>query len=212
MYFEQFRCGGDRNFGYLLADLDIGKCAVIDPSPDPDALIRAVKDRGLEIIYIINTHDHYDHTGGNSRVKAISKARLVLHSSSPMAELKVDEGDVLSVGSLKLEILHTPGHTGDSISILAERRLITGDFLFVGKIGGTIGRENALIQFNNLKRVMALDSGITIWPGHDVGVRPSSTIGEERKNNPFCMRLDDFEEFYYLKEHWAEYKRKHNIE
>ncbi len=212
MYFEQFRCGGDRNFGYLLADPDAGKCAVIDPSPNPDALIKAAADHGLEIVYIINTHDHYDHTGGNSRVKAISKARLVLHSSSPMAELKVNEGDVLSVASMKLEILHTPGHTGDSISILAERRLITGDFLFVGKIGGTMGREDALIQFNNLKRVMALDSGITIWPGHDVGVKPNSTIGEERKNNPFCKRLHDFEEFYYLKEHWAEYKRKHNIE
>lgn len=212
MYFEQFPCGGDRNFGYLLADLDAGKCAVIDPSPNPDALIKAVQDRGLEIVYIINTHNHYDHTGGNSRVMALSKAKLVLHSSSPVAELKVDEGDVLSVASLKLEIFHTPGHTGDSISILAERRLITGDFLFVGKVGGTVGRENALIQFNSLKRVMTMDSGITIWPGHDVGVRPNSTIGEECKNNPFCKRLHDFDKFYYLKEHWAEYKRKHNIE
>ena len=211
MFFEQFPCGGDRNFGYLLADLDGSKCAVIDPSPDPDALIKVVKDRGLEIAYIINTHDHYDHTGGNSRLMALSKARLVLHSSSPVAELKVDEGDVLSVASLKLEILHTPGHTGDSISILAEKRLVTGDFLFVGKVGGTVGRENALIQFNNLQKVMALDSSITIWPGHDVGVRPNSTIGEERKNNTFCTRLHDFEEFFYLKEHWAEYKSKHNI-
>jgi len=76
VYFEQIRCGGDRNFGYLLADLDAGKCAVIDPSPDPDALLKTVKERGLEIVYIINTHTHYDHTGGNLRVKAVSKARL----------------------------------------------------------------------------------------------------------------------------------------
>ena len=83
-------------------------------SPDPDDLLKTVKERGLEIVYIINTHDHYDHTGGNSRVRAISKARLVLHSSSRLAEMKVGEGDILSVGSLELEILHTPGHTGDS--------------------------------------------------------------------------------------------------
>ena len=215
MEFRQIPCGGDRNFGYLVADSESKKCALLDPSPDPEPALRLVAESGLDILYVINTHDHYDHTGGNQRVQAVSSAQAVLHRSSRRADVPVDEGEGLKIGALELRVIATPGHTMDSISLLVEdpagSRLITGDFLFVGKIGGTTGREDALVQFESLKRVMAMDGAITVWPGHDVGVHPSSTIGEERETNPFCLRLSDFEAFYDLKLNWAAYKREHGI-
>lgn len=211
MLFQQLRCGGDRNFGYLIADEKTRKCALVDPSPDPDPAIQAAKDKGFKIVYVINTHDHYDHTAGNAEVKQMSGAKVILHSSSPLGEVKVNDGDILQLGTLRLKVIHTPGHTKDSICVLVDDHLITGDFLFVGKVGGTYGRSNALIQFENLKRLLEFNDAVTVWPGHDYGVKPGSTIKEERENNPFCVRLDNFEEFLYLKENWAEYTKEHGI-
>lgn len=211
MIFKQIRCGGDRNFGYIIADENAGEAAVVDPSPDPGEVVRVLEAEQLKPLYIICTHDHYDHTGGNRKLKRAYGARTVFHRSSRKGDVQVDRGDTLTVGALTLQVLHTPGHTGDSISILAEDHLVTGDFLFVGKIGGTRSRNNAQVQFDALIEIMMLDDTISVWPGHDVGVRPSSTIGEEKRSNPFCQRLNDFEEFYHLKETWADYKREHGI-
>jgi len=211
MIFKQIRCGGDRNFGYIIADEETGEAAVVDPSPDPGPVISELEVNTFDPLYLICTHDHYDHTGGNREMKKRFALSTVFHESAGKGDLRVRDGDTLKVGTLVLEVFHTPGHTADSISILAKDHLVTGDFLFVGKIGGTGTRDQAMVQFDALKRVMAMDESISIWPGHDVGVQASSTIGEERGQNPFCLRLENFEEFYNLKENWAVYKREHGI-
>jgi glyoxylase-like metal-dependent hydrolase (beta-lactamase superfamily II) len=217
MFIKQFKLGEYDNFSYLIADELTKKCAVIDPPAGADALIEELIGRELEISYIINTHYHFDHTAGNREIiraageQAAAKIRVVQQSAAPGAQLKVNDGDVLPLGKLALEILHTPGHTGDSICILANEHLFTGDTLFVGKVGGTNSEEGALIQFNSLNRLMKLRDHIIVWPGHDYGVKPSSTIKEEREHNPFCQRLTDFREFYYLKENWLSYKEQHGI-
>jgi hydroxyacylglutathione hydrolase len=211
MIFEQFRCGGDRNFGYLLADRAGGRGALVDPSPDPEPLLARAAELGLDVVYLVNTHDHGDHSGGNRRVQAATGARRVLHRSSPLAQIAVSDGDTLALGKLVLTFLSTPGHTPDSICVLAENRLLSGDTLFVGKIGGTADEHDARIQFASLKRIMALDPAISVWPGHDVGAAPGSTIGREAETNPFCLRLKDFAAFCELKRNWAAYKREHGI-
>jgi len=211
MYFKQLKCGGDRNFGYIIADEESKKCALIDPSPDATEAIKEAKDRDFEITYVINTHSHFDHTVGNSEIKSISKAKIVCHSTSPEGEIKVNEGDRLPLGNQSIKIVYTPGHTKDSICLLVEGRLMTGDTLFVGMIGGTQTKEDAMEQFDSLKRLMKLEDNISVWPGHNYGIEMSSTIKKERENNPFCQRLYDFEAFYNLKENWDEYKREHNI-
>ena len=212
MFFKQISCGGDRNFGYIIADEAANIAAVVDPSPDPDPVIQELEHQSFSVEYVICTHDHYDHTGGNREIKKRFGAKTVFHSSAGTGDVQVADGDVLTVGNLTLQVLHTPGHTGDSISVLAGDNLVTGDFLFVGKVGGTGTREAAKVQFDHLKRVMAIDPKVRVWPGHDVGVKPSSTIGEEKKTNPFCLRLRDFEEFYHLKQNWLAYKKEHGIE
>lgn len=212
MIFEQIGTGGDRNFAYLVGDESAGKAAVVDPSYDPELVLKRAREHNLDVVYVINTHGHGDHTNGNSALKKMTGAKIVMHRSAPYeADVQVDDGDVLQVGGLELKIIHTPGHTEDGICILAGNRLMTGDTLFVGKVGGTDYGEGARKEYDSLHgKLMTLDDGIEVWPGHDYGVAPSSTIGHERKTNPFILR-EDFESFVELKENWLEYKREHGI-
>lgn len=95
--------------------------------------------------------------------------------------------------------------------IKAENKLITGDTLFVGKVGGTYTEEDAGAEFESLKKLMLLHPETEVWPGHNYGVKPNSTIGYELQNNPFIKRLNSFEDFLWLKQNWAEYKLEHGI-
>jgi glyoxylase-like metal-dependent hydrolase (beta-lactamase superfamily II) len=125
----------------------------------------------------------------------------------------VKDNEELTLGSVKLRFLHTPGHIPDHVCVLAGNKLLTGDILFVGKIGGTGPRfphSDPRHQWDSLQRLMTLDPQIEVWPGHDYGIQTSSTIGHEIATNPFLL-TKTFEEFIHLKEHWAEYKKAHNI-
>lgn len=211
MIFEQIKTGGDRNFGYLIGCDKEGKCAVVDPSPDPKPVIKRIGKLDLDVLYVINTHSHSDHTAGNSMFKRKFNIRLILHASSSMADIGVEDKDTIDLGSIMLVFIHTPGHTEDSICIRTEEELVTGDTLFVGKIGGTYSRQQAEVEFQSLKRLMQLHDKTRVWPGHDYGVKPGSTIGEERENNPFILRLNSFDDFLWLKDNWASYKIEHGI-
>lgn len=210
MIFHQIPSGGDRNYGYLVGCETTGKAAVIDPSPDPGPCFSKAQSLGLDVLYIINTHSHYDHTGGNEFFQG-KGAKLVTHESALPGDVHVAEGGTLAVGNLSLSFIHTPGHTEESMCVLAENELMTGDTLFVGKVGGTYSRRNSQLEFDSLKKLMTLDPGIRVWPGHNYGANPSSTIGEEQNSNPFIQRLDNFDDFLWLKENWADYKREHGI-
>jgi len=212
MIFEQVRTGGDRNFGYFLADRKGGFAAVVDPSGRPDMFFELAEKHKTNLKYVIITHDHSDHTGGASELARQSSALLVLHrSTGDRADLPVEDGDELEMGDLTLKVIHTPGHTRDSICILAGDVLITGDTLFVGKVGGTDLDKQARDEYNSLQqKLMKLPDKTKVYPGHDYGTAPSSTIGEEKKNNPFILRKS-FEDFVNLKANWPEYKRQHGI-
>jgi len=212
MIFEQIRAGGDRNFGYLIGDEKTKEAAVIDPSSAPEVFPRAAEKHGLKIVYIIGTHGHGDHTGGIPFLKKATGAKVVMYTSSPgNADVRVADGDVLEIGNLELKVVHTPGHTSDSICILVGDKLVTGDTLFVGKIGGTHTEEAAEIEYNSLfSKLMKLDDAIEVYPGHDYGVAPTSSIGHERETNPFLLRKE-FKDFMWLKDNWAAYKLEHGI-
>ena len=209
MIFQQIPSGGDRNYGYVVGCEETGKAAVVDPSPDPHPCYDKIKELGLEAVYVINTHSHYDHAGGNAFFKKKSKARVVGCGSG--SDLTVADGDSLELGQLTLKFIHTPGHTMDSMCVLVDKELVSGDTLFVGKVGGTYSRRDAEVEFESLKKLLDLADDIRVWPGHNYGVKPTSTIGEERQTNPFLLRIGDFEEFFWLKENWAAYKLEHGI-
>lgn len=212
MIFYQIEAGGDRNFAYLVADGENGRAALFDPPPDYDRYLALVTRHGLKVDYIILTHGHSDHTWGVSEAKQQTGGRIVAHPQNPVhADLTVRDGDKLSLGSLVLEILYTPGHSDDSLCILAGDKLITGDTLFVGKVGGTDLGANARKEYKSLhEKLMKLDDRVEVYPGHNYGVKPSSTIGHERRTNPFLLRKS-FDEFVDLKKNWLEYKKKHGI-
>jgi glyoxylase-like metal-dependent hydrolase (beta-lactamase superfamily II) len=214
MIFEQVEVGGDRNFGYLIGDDQSREAVIVDAAFMPERMLQEAARYGLTVRYIVSTHSHRDHVVGNQHLVERTSAPVVMHESTPHAcDIRVKDNEKLTVGSLRLRFLHTPGHIPDHVCILAEDKLLTGDLLFVGKIGGTgdhfPGRDPRQ-QWDSLQRLMQLDHTIEVWPGHNYGVRPSSTIGNEIATNPFLLSKT-YEDFLYLKNHWAEYKKAHGI-
>jgi len=214
MIFEQIRAGGDRNFAYLIGDEATGEAAIVDPSYAPELALELATRQGLSVRYVISTHSHPDHVDGNAYVLERTRASEVLYESSPRpSQVRVKDNGELSVGAINLRFLHTPGHIPDHVCVLFGEKLLTGDILFVGKVGGTGGHfvgSDPKQEWESLQRLMKLDASIEVWPGHDYGVAPSSTIGKEAATNPFLL-CKNLEEFLYLKDHWAEYKKAHNI-
>lgn len=211
MIFEQIPMGGDRNFAYLVGDEGSRRAAVVDPAYSPDKVVDRAEALGLTVAYLLNTHGHHDHAGGNDRVLQRTQARLLTSRNE-----EAGDGCTLSLGSVVLTFLHTPGHTPDCLCVLAKGpegpgKLVTGDTLFVGKVGGTGYGDDARAEYESLHRLLRdLPEETEVWPGHDVGVSPSSTIGEERRSNPFLLR-ETFEDFVELKRNWLAFKEKHGI-
>jgi hydroxyacylglutathione hydrolase len=212
MIFEQIPTGGDRNFGYLIADSESRSAAVVDPSGAPELILTALRDMGLQLQWILCTHSHWDHIGGIEELKKATGAKLAMHSSSPLPlDRSLEDGETLQLGKLMFQIIHTPGHCDDAICILVKGHLITGDMLYVGKIGGTASESDSRKQYDSLHRkLMTLPEDTKVFPGHDVGVRPISTIGGEKRTNPFILQ-PDFKHFMRLKATWADYKKQHGI-
>jgi glyoxylase-like metal-dependent hydrolase (beta-lactamase superfamily II) len=138
MIFKQIESGGDRNYAYLIASEETMEAALIDPSPDPLKVINMVKEEKVEIKYIINTHSHYDHSAGNDKFGGARKGKSIIFINCG-DDTVIKDGGTLELGELILEFILTPGHTEDSICIKVEDKLVTGDTLFVGKVGGTYG-------------------------------------------------------------------------
>jgi len=208
MIFEQIRSGGDRNFAYIIVSEDTEEAALVDPSPEPQKVMARI-GQGVKIKYVINTHSHFDHASGNDRIARYYKGPITFVNTGNSAEPR--DGDVLELGELKLRIFRTPGHTEDSICIKVRDKLMTGDTLFVGKVGGTFGESDAAAELESLKKIMKLAPNTGVWPGHDYGIRPHSSIAYEFDNNPFIERLDSFKDFLWLKQNWARYKKEHGI-
>ncbi len=214
LIFEQIRTGGDRNFGYLLGDRDAQAAVLIDPSYAPGMLVDRAGAQGLTVTHVVNTHGHPDHTEGNAEAVRLTGAQVAAHPGGPIhPDVPLGNGDRLTIGSLTLHGLHVPGHAVDHV-VLHEpthRLLFTGDLVFVGKVGGTRTDEDAATEWASLQRILdAFPDDTTVWPGHDYGVRPSSTLAIEKETNPF-LRCADLDAFLALKRDWPAFKRQHGL-
>ena len=212
LVFEQIRAGGDRNFGYLLGDRLARRAVLIDPSYSPDAFVERATEQGLTVMHVVNTHGHPDHTNGNTRAVELTRAGVAAH---PLLhpDIPLGDGDRIAVGGLSLQVFHVPGHCDDHIALYEETHglLITGDLLFVGKVGGTATDADARTEWNSLQRLIAHTADeTTVWPGHDYGARPSSTMRLEKATNPF-LQCPDVSAFLQLKANWAAFKKAHGL-
>jgi hydroxyacylglutathione hydrolase len=186
MFFKQIQQHGD-NFSYIIADENTKEAGVVDSSFNANAIITLLKSHKFNLKYIINTHGHSDHTAGNHELVSVFGAKIVAHKLSKVNfDVAVEDGDVLTISEVKLKVIYTPGHTVDSICLLVNNKLLlTGDTLFVSDCGRTdFSCGNSRSMYDSLfNKLLKLNDAVKVYPGHDYGLKPFSTIGEEKKSN-----------------------------
>lgn len=206
---KQVAVGGfDNNFSYFLGDND-GNVAVVDPSNVP-LLKKLAEENGLSIKMVLLTHSHFDHTDGVHEIVEEYGVPIYMHENAEgrvetAGEMSVyiNEGEAIKVGKLTIEALYTPGHIDDAICYYINKehswddipRLITGDTVFVGACGrADLPGSNVEDLYNTIGRIKGLPDETEIYPGHDYGSKPVSTIGWEKKHNGYfaCKTLEDF--------------------
>src|SRR5919197_5301581 len=215
IYLKQMELGPMQNFVYLIGDPEARECVVVDPAWEIDTIVGTAEADGMTITDVLVTHTHQDHVGGSleswgmpgripgveellSRVKAklrVHKAECQFLKGFGSDLAPVDNHDTLKVGRLTLTFLHTPGHTPGSQCFLVDGRLISGDTLFIGSWGrpDLPGSDPSEMYYSLTQRLAALPDDTVLFPGHNYG-GSSSTIGDEKRQNPF-MRFTALGEF-----------------
>jgi glyoxylase-like metal-dependent hydrolase (beta-lactamase superfamily II) len=208
MEIKQIRLTKMANFCYLIGDETSKTCALVDPAFETERILDEANRLGYKINDIINTHGHSDHTAGNGAIKAATGARVLIHEleakslgkvlhktfsrllggkGSPSPDVLLQESDRIQIGMVHLEVLHTPGHTPGSICLYTDGHIFTGDTLFVGAVGRTDlpGGSTKQLLTSIQKKIYTLPGDTIVWPGHDYGPYPSSTVERVKNSNPF---------------------------
>jgi glyoxylase-like metal-dependent hydrolase (beta-lactamase superfamily II) len=208
MEIKQLRLARMAVFCYLAGDENTRTCAVIDPAFETDRILSEAERMQYRITHIINTHGHSDHTAGNRAIKAATGAKLLIHErdagrlgkmmhttfsrilggqGSPRADGLLHDAELIQVGETQLQVLHTPGHTPGSICLYTQGHLFTGDTLFAGAVGriDLPGGSRLQMRMSFREKIFTLPGETIVWPGHDYGPTPRSTIAHERRTNPF---------------------------
>jgi hydroxyacylglutathione hydrolase len=194
----QIPVGQMANFTYILADENTGESAVIDPSWDLEKIFAILNKNGWKVKYIINTHTHFDHILGNEQVAAVTGAKIIQHKeSTEKYDLPVEDGQIIEVGKIVIRIVHTPGHSKDSISLVVDEELVlTGDTLFVGNCGRVDlpGSDASEMHHSLFEKIAKLQESLVVYPGHDYGSKKTSTIAEEKRTN-YVLKTRSREDF-----------------
>jgi len=208
MIVKQIKLSKMDTFCYLVGDAKTQTCALIDPAFDTQRVLKTAGGMGFTVTHVINTHCHSDHTAGNRAVMAATGAKLLIHAadaerlktivnsafshvlggrSSPAPNVLLKDQDVITIGASRLKTLHTPGHTPGGICLYAEGHVFTGDSLFVEAVGRTDlpGGSSAQLLRSIKEKIYTLPGSTIVWPGHDYGPTPRSTVADEIRNNPF---------------------------
>lgn len=204
MLFKRIVVGALEVNCYVVADAETKEGMVVDPGDNADEILDFIKKNGIAVRYVVNTHCHFDHSGGNKRLKDETGAQFMIHEleqqvlermedsaklwgffvePSPKPDKLLKDGDIISLGSVEIEVLHTPGHSPGGICLKFDDKVISGDTLFAGGIGRTDfpgGSHSELIK-SIKEKLLTLPPYTEVYPGHG----PSSTIENEKIYNPF---------------------------
>jgi glyoxylase-like metal-dependent hydrolase (beta-lactamase superfamily II) len=221
LYFHQLPVGEMANLAYLVGSRESGECLVVDPAWKVDALLDRAEEDGMRVVGALVTHYHQDHVGGSifgmeieGLPRLMERRPVPIHVNAHEAEglrrvtgvsesdlVRHEGGDVLEVGGVRVRLLHTPGHTPGSQCFLVEPagapgRLVSGDTLFLGSCGRVdLPGGDPEAMFRSLHEVLGrLPEETLLFPGHQYAAAPSSTLGEQRRRNPYLRvsRLEDF--------------------
>jgi hydroxyacylglutathione hydrolase len=216
MIVKQIEIGPMMNFIYLLGCTSTRQAAVIDPAWDASVIMETAGESGLTISHILLTHGHPDHMNALDELSEATNAVIVINSEEVeyMQEVsrsmqmstgfmnfsdgiqQVSDGDIVRVGELSIKCVHTPGHSPGSQCFIAEGCLFSGDTLFIDACGRVDmpGGDPQKMWWSLNHTLRSLPDHITIFPGHDYGGSPRSTIGEQKKSNPY-MNYDSVQQF-----------------
>ena len=221
LYFAQVPVGEMANFAYLVGSREARECLLVDPAWSVDALLDQAEADGMRVAGALVTHYHQDHVGGSifgmeieGLARLMARAPVPVHVNAHEAEgvrkvtgLSASDlvphagGDVLALGAVRVRLLHTPGHTPGSQCFLVEEagapgRLVSGDTLFLGSCGRVdLPGGDPEAMFDSLTNQLArLPDDTLLYPGHLYSADPSSTLGEQKRHNPYLRvaRLEDF--------------------
>ncbi|HXW03070.1 MAG TPA: hydroxyacylglutathione hydrolase family protein [Nitrosarchaeum sp.] len=197
MKVHQIQVGNMQNFTYVVEDEETDEAIVIDPSWDLEQIEQIIERNNLKIKYIVNTHHHFDHTIGNDGMVKLTNAKIIQHEKSELKhDITVKDGDVIEFGNSKLTVLHTPGHSKDSMCLIGDGKIFSGDTLFVGNCGRIdLPGGSAKELYHSLFDVLySLNDDLTLYCGHNYGSSLTSTIGKEKLTN-FVMQKRTEQEF-----------------
>lgn len=188
------------NFSYLVYCPETLAGAVVDPSLRPELPLLEAEKRGIKLKLLLNTHGHQDHIAGNPQILAQPGVKLAAHTADlPRADIQLQEGSKIALGQGEIEVLHTPGHTPGSVVFKTGAAIITGDTLFVSRCGrADLPGSNVEDLYHSLLRLKQLPAATRVYPGHNYGPIPTSTIGWELENNAF-IRCPDLPSFIKLR-------------
>jgi glyoxylase-like metal-dependent hydrolase (beta-lactamase superfamily II) len=191
MIFEQLRCGGC--LSYLVGCPETRAAILVDPALDlVDRYHTLAIEKGLRVHYIVETHTHADHFSGARELASALGARVVSHrlAAAPFVDVRVDDGESIAFGKQRARVIHTPGHTEDSMCLVFADRVLTGDTLLIGATGRTDlpTGDPAALHGSLFERVMRLPDEHAVYPAHDYKGRGATTIVAERATNPRLQR------------------------
>jgi len=212
MIIKRFVVGDLETNCYLVSCTKTKEALIIDPGfnrkTEADAILKEIDRQGLHVKFVVNTHGHHDHISGNGAIKEATGALILIHELdapmlevsaknlsqmfgfnviSPPADRTLRDGDIVQAGAVELRVLHTPGHSRGSICLLGDNVVFTGDTLFAGSIGRTDfpGSSYKDIMHSLKSKLMTLPNSVKVYPG----CGPTSTMGEEKRGNPFLQSL-----------------------
>ncbi len=187
---KQFMAGGC--YSYILSSRD--EALIIDPHISmQEEYAGYLKKKGLSLKFIIDTHTHADHFSLAAVLKNKFGAQVLMHEKaiSSVADRRLKDNDQVTIGSSSFKVIYTPGHTDDAVSLYGEGRLFTGDVLMIGSVGRTDFQNGSPeSMFDTLQKLKALPDETAVFPGHDYREKRSSTITEEKEDNPFLKETN----------------------
>jgi len=193
MYFEQIGSGGCKS--YLIGCRETCHAIVVDPTSDQiDRYLAIAAREGLRIQYLVDTHTHADHFSASRELSERLGIPVIMHRNSPtpFVDIRVDDGETIIVGKLRLTVLYTPGHTEDSICLQLEDRVLTGDTLLVGGTGRTDlpGGDASKLYDSLFNKLLKLPPELLVYPAHDYKGQTHSTLVQEINTNPRLQKKD----------------------